>query len=70
MRRCHTLIILSLVAVPPDRSAFQDKSPATHPVKQSAPDEVADSMARFVGMVGGERRLTFGTEGRGGTRCG
>jgi len=58
MRLHHSLIILSVIATPTIGSALQDKSPVAELVKKSAPAEVADPMARFGRMVGGEWKVT------------
>lgn len=66
MRLHHTFFTLSLTAVTvicsaalPACTAGQDKSLDAAPVQEPAPAEVADPMASFARLVGGEWQVTF-----------
>ena len=57
MRLHPTQLARTLIAALPACIAVQDESPDAHPVKEPAPAEVADPMASFARMVGGEWRI-------------
>jgi len=59
MRLQHAFIALSLIAALSACTDAQDKSPDVKPVQEPAPVKVADPMASFARMVGGEWKMTM-----------
>lgn len=59
MRRHHTLIALSLIAVLSACTARQNKRPDARPVREPASAEVSNPMASFARMVPGEWWVTL-----------
>jgi hypothetical protein len=58
MRLHHTFVALSLIAALAACTAAQDKNPDARPAQEPASTEVANPMASFARMVGGEWRMT------------